>query len=73
MKSGGGELFKRGASHKLHVRLIFSVEIVPVSKDSVVCLSKKMANQLGGISPLCIVNRVTSAIHLMDPASAQGD
>lgn len=48
-----------------------SVEIVPISKDSVVCLSKKLTNQLGGISPLCVVNRVTSAIHLIDPISAQ--
>lgn len=49
----------------------FSVEIVPISKDSIVCLSKKMTNQLGNISPFCIVNRVTSTIHLIDPNSAQ--
>lgn len=44
---------------------------MPVSKDSVVCLSKKLSGQLGGINPLCVVSRVTSAIHLIDPASAQ--
>jgi len=53
-------------------KFLHSVEIVPVSKDSIVCLSKKVANQLGGINPLCVVSRVTSAVHLIDPASAQG-
>ncbi|XP_065223258.1 60S ribosomal export protein NMD3 [Planococcus citri] len=67
---------KRLISHDIHSntyhnKFTYSVEIVPVSKDSVVCLSKKTANQLGGINSLCVVNRVTSAIHLIDPSSAQ--
>lgn len=67
---------KRLISHDIHSNIYnnkftYSVEIVPISKDSVVCLSKKLTNQLGGISPLCVVNRVTSAIHLIDPISAQ--
>lgn len=49
----------------------FSVEIVPVSKDSVVCLPHKLTHQLGGISPLCLVHRVTNFIHLIDPATTQ--
>jgi nonsense-mediated mRNA decay protein 3 len=42
-----------------------------VSKDSVVCLPHKLTQQLGGISPLCLVHRVTNCIHLIDPATAQ--
>lgn len=49
----------------------FSVEIVPVSKDSVVCLSHKLTHHLGGISPLCLVQRMTNCIHLIDPATTQ--
>ncbi|RZF49096.1 hypothetical protein LSTR_LSTR008382 [Laodelphax striatellus] len=67
---------KKLLSHDIHsnihtYKFTFSVEIVPVSKDSVICLPKKLTQQLGGISPLCLVNRVTSAIHLIDPSSAQ--
>ncbi|KAK7590283.1 hypothetical protein V9T40_001896 [Parthenolecanium corni] len=67
---------KRLISHDIHSNIYnnkytYSVEIVPISKDSIVCLSKKMTNQLGNISPFCIVNRVTSTIHLIDPNSAQ--
>ncbi|XKL65881.1 hypothetical protein PGB90_009301 [Kerria lacca] len=67
---------KRLISHDIHSNIYnnkktYSVEIVPVSKHSIVCLSKKLTNQLGGLNPLCIVNRVTSAIHLVDPSSAQ--
>jgi NMD protein affecting ribosome stability and mRNA decay len=47
------------------------VEIVPVSKDSVICLPHKLANQLGGISPLCLVQRVTNCVHLIDPTTTQ--
>jgi len=50
----------------------FSVEIVPVSKDSVVCLPHKLTHHLGGISPLCLVQRLTNCIHLIDPATTQG-
>jgi len=49
----------------------FSVEIVPVSKDSVVCLPHKLTQQLGGISPLCLVYRVTNCVHIIDPATTQ--
>ncbi|KAG5891163.1 hypothetical protein JTB14_000551 [Gonioctena quinquepunctata] len=45
--------------------------IVPISKDSVVCLPKKLTQQLGGISPICLVYRVTNSVHLIDPSSAQ--
>lgn len=47
------------------------MEIVPIMKDSVVCLSKKICQQLGGISPLAIVYRVTNSIKLIDPSTAQ--
>lgn len=49
----------------------FSVQVVPVSKDSVICLPHKLTHQLGGISPLCLVHRVTNIIHLIDPATTQ--
>lgn len=67
---------KKLLSHDVHsntynYKFTFSVELVPISKNSVVCLSKKMTHQFGGISPLCLVLRVTNNIHLIDPCSAQ--
>ena len=58
-------------SNTYNYKFTYSVEIVPLSKDSVVCLSKKMANKLGTIDQLCIVHRVTNTVHLIDPSSAQ--
>ncbi|XP_063243465.1 60S ribosomal export protein NMD3 [Bacillus rossius redtenbacheri] len=67
---------KKLVSHDIHSNIYnykfsYSVEIVPLSKDSVVCLPQKLTRQLGGISPLCLVYRVSNAVHLIDPASAQ--
>ncbi|EEB15514.1 Nonsense-mediated mRNA decay protein, putative [Pediculus humanus corporis] len=67
---------KKLISHDIHsntynYKYTWSVEIVPLSKDGVVCLSKKLTQQLGGINPLCIVARITNSVHLIHPASSQ--
>lgn len=69
---------KKLISHDIHsniynYKFTYSVEIVPISKDSVVCLPKKMTQQLGGISPICLVHRVTNTVHLIDASSAQSE
>jgi len=51
--------------------IICSVELVPLSKDSVVCLPRKLAQQLGGINPICLVHRITNSVHLIDFLSGQ--
>lgn len=67
---------KKLISHDIHsniynYKFTYSVDIVPVSKDSVVCLPRKLTQQLGGISPLCLVYRVTNSVHLIDPSTSQ--
>ncbi|GBP60800.1 60S ribosomal export protein NMD3 [Eumeta japonica] len=67
---------KKLISHDIHsnvynYKFTFSVEIVPLSKDSLVCLPKKLTHQLGSISPICLVNRVTSTVHLIDASTGQ--
>jgi len=67
---------KKLISHDIHSNIYnykfsYSVDIVPISKDSVVCLPKKLTQQLGGISPVCLVYRVTNSLHLIDPSSSQ--
>ncbi|EZA53026.1 hypothetical protein DMN91_002939 [Ooceraea biroi] len=67
---------KKLISHDCHsniynYKFTYSVEIVPVSKDSVVCLPRKLTQQLGGISPICLVHKITNSVHLMDVSSGQ--
>lgn len=67
---------KRLISHDIHsntfnYKYTWSVEIAPLSKDSVVCLSHKQRQQFGNLSPLCLVRKVTTGIHLIDPITAQ--
>jgi nonsense-mediated mRNA decay protein 3 len=45
----------------------FSVEVVPVCKDNIVCLSSKLSRQLGNFGPLAVCFRVTTGIQLIDP------
>ncbi|XP_054103306.1 60S ribosomal export protein NMD3 isoform X3 [Callithrix jacchus] len=58
-------------SNTYNYKSTFSVEIVPVCKDNVVCLSPKLAQSLGNMNQICVCIRVTSAIHLIDPNTLQ--
>ncbi|KAF9077352.1 NMD3 family-domain-containing protein [Rhodocollybia butyracea] len=49
----------------------YSVEIMPICKDDLVCIPPKQARQLGNISPLTLCTRVGSSIQLLDPATLQ--
>jgi len=49
----------------------YSVEIVPICKDNVVCLPKKLAHALGNISQVCVCLRVAQSIQLIDPHTGQ--
>ncbi|CAH8834904.1 unnamed protein product [Trichobilharzia szidati] len=63
-------------SHDVHnntynYKYTFSVEIAPVCKNDVVCLSRAQSQKLGGIGQLCIVTKVSESIHLIDPLTCQ--
>lgn len=67
---------KRLISHDIHsntynYKFTFCVDIVPLSKDSLVCLSKKMQQHMGNMSAICLVLRVANTVHLIDPLSGQ--
>ncbi|KAH9848799.1 NMD3-domain-containing protein [Lenzites betulinus] len=49
----------------------YSVEIIPICKDDLVCIPPKLARQLSNISPLTICTRVGNSLHLMDPSTLQ--
>lgn len=58
-------------SNTFNCKFTYSIDIAPISKDSAVCLPKKLAGQLGSISQVCLVQRVANTIHLIDPRTAQ--
>ncbi|CAB0033576.1 unnamed protein product [Trichogramma brassicae] len=62
---------KKLISHDCHsnvynYKFTFSIELVPLSKDSVICLPKNLTHQLGGITSVCVVHKVSCSIHLID-------
>ncbi|XP_070208147.1 60S ribosomal export protein NMD3-like [Littorina saxatilis] len=58
-------------NNTFNYKYTYSVEIIPICRDDIVCLPLKVAQQLGNINPLCLCSRVTSSIHLIDPATLQ--
>lgn len=49
----------------------YLVTLVPVCKDDLVLLPKRLAESLGNISRLAVAQRITSAIQFFDPLTAQ--
>ena len=58
-------------SNTANFRFTYSVEIVPICKDDLVCLPPKLARQLGNIDPLTICTRVGNSLHLLHPSTLQ--
>jgi nonsense-mediated mRNA decay protein 3 len=56
-------------SNTSNYKFTYSVEIVPICKDDLVCLPMKLAKQLGDISPLVICHKVSNIVSLLDPNS----
>ncbi|KAL7418842.1 ribosome-binding protein [Cryptotrichosporon argae] len=52
-------------------KFTYSVEIVPICKDDLVCIPRPLAKSWGNISPLTICSRVGNSIHLLDPVTLQ--
>jgi nonsense-mediated mRNA decay protein 3 len=53
-------------------KFTYSVEIVPICKDDLVCLPPKMAKSLGNIGQLVLCHKVAgNTVHLLDPTTLQ--
>eukprot|EP01107_Rhizomastix_libera_P005134 TRINITY_DN1836_c1_g1_i1.p1 TRINITY_DN1836_c1_g1~~TRINITY_DN1836_c1_g1_i1.p1 ORF type:complete len:324 (-),score=96.34 TRINITY_DN1836_c1_g1_i1:121-1092(-) len=50
-------------------KITFMQEIVPICREDVVCLPKKVSHALGGIGPFVIVSKISSNIHVLDPVT----
>jgi nonsense-mediated mRNA decay protein 3 len=58
-------------SNTANYKFTYSVEIVPLCKDDLVCLPLKVARQLSNINPLCMIVRIGNSIQLLDPSTLQ--
>ena len=58
-------------NNSFNFKYTFSVEIAPVCKDDVVCLPRKLAHHLAGISQIAVVTRVANIIYVLDPSTLQ--
>ncbi|KAI9458620.1 NMD3-domain-containing protein [Lactarius psammicola] len=56
-------------SNTANFKFTYSVEIVPICKDDLVCLPPKLARQLGNIDPLTVCTRVGNSLHLLHPST----
>lgn len=52
-------------------KFTYSVEIVPICKDDLVCIPKNLARQWGNIAQLTLCTRIGNTIHLTDPQTLQ--
>jgi nonsense-mediated mRNA decay protein 3 len=50
-------------------KLTFSVEIIPICKDDIVCLPIKVARSMSNISQIVVCHRVGNQVYLIDPTT----
>ncbi|EEB08716.2 60S ribosomal export protein NMD3 [Schizosaccharomyces japonicus yFS275] len=58
-------------SNTAHYKFTYSIEIVPICKDDLVCLPKPLAKAHGNISQLLLCTKVGTTIHFIDPLTLQ--
>lgn len=63
-------------SHDIHnnsynYKTTYCVELVPICKDDICILPKKLAQMMGNFGQIAICYRVTNTIHFIDPNSLQ--
>eukprot|EP00026_Physarum_polycephalum_P007496 Phypoly_transcript_07558.p1 GENE.Phypoly_transcript_07558~~Phypoly_transcript_07558.p1 ORF type:complete len:531 (+),score=69.79 Phypoly_transcript_07558:64-1593(+) len=56
-------------SNTYNYKYSFSVEIVPICREDLVCLPTKVANGLGLQAPIVLITKISSLIHMIDPFS----
>ena len=52
-------------------RSTISVDVVPICRDNVVVLPRQAAHQMGGMSQVVVVRKISRLIHFIDPDTCQ--
>ncbi|KAF8331512.1 uncharacterized protein EI90DRAFT_2972626 [Cantharellus anzutake] len=56
-------------SNTANFKFTYSVEIIPICRDDLICLTPKQARGFSSISPLTLCSRVGNSLHLIDPST----
>lgn len=54
-----------------HYKFTYSVELIPVCRDDLVCLPRPVARAAGNVSPLLLCSKITNTVHLIDPSTLE--
>lgn len=49
----------------------FSVELIPICREDMICLPQKVASSSGNISPLVLCYKISTQLHIIDPFTLQ--
>lgn len=52
-------------------KFTYSVEIIPICRDDLICIHPKQAKSFSNISPLTLCTKVGNSLHLLDPSTLQ--
>ena len=58
-------------SNIANYKFTFSAEIAPICKDDLVLLPRKLSRELGGIGPLVLCYKISTALHFVDAVTMQ--
>lgn len=60
-------------NNSYNYKYTFSVDIVPICREDLICLPPKLATSLGNLGPLVICTKMTNSIALLDPNTLRCD
>lgn len=55
------------SSNNYNYKNTYCTEVAPVCREDLVFIPGKLRKELGGSSPICLVAKMTSMVHLLDP------
>lgn len=58
-------------NNKVNAKYTFSVEIVPICKDDVICLHPRQHASNGNMGPIVLCSGITSSVKVLDPVTMQ--
>ncbi|EGG12206.1 uncharacterized protein MELLADRAFT_46699 [Melampsora larici-populina 98AG31] len=58
-------------SSTANYKFTYSVELVPICKDDIVCLPAKLARSQANVAQILVCTRVGTSVHLVDPITLQ--
>ncbi|KCV70029.1 nonsense-mediated mRNA decay protein 3 [Fonticula alba] len=58
-------------AHTANYKYTYSVEMVPICRDDLICLPRSLRAHLGNMGPLVLCSKIGNSVHLVDPNTLQ--